>query len=68
MTLVFVIKVSCTLDHQGLIAAEMHMDVSVVLHNIQNVIWGHLVLNQLSGGESLSGLRVILTIKFNHNE
>jgi hypothetical protein len=55
------------MDHQGLIAAEMHMVVSV-LHNIQNVIWGHLILYKLSGGESLSGLSVILTSKFNHNE
>ena len=40
MTLVFMSKVSCTMDHQGLIAAELHLDVSVILHNIQNVMWG----------------------------
>ena len=39
MTLVFVSKVSCTMDCQGLMAAEMCLDVSVVLHNIQNM-WG----------------------------
>jgi hypothetical protein len=26
------------MDHQGLIAAEMHLDISVVYHNIRNVI------------------------------
>ena len=40
MTLVFMSKVSCTMDHQGPIAAEMRLDVFVVLHNIQNVMWG----------------------------
>ena len=40
MTVVFMSKLSsCTLDRQGLIAAEMYLDVSFVLHNIQNVIW-----------------------------
>jgi len=28
------------MDHQGPIAAEMRLDVFVVLHNIQNVMWG----------------------------
>jgi hypothetical protein len=28
------------MDHQGLIAAMMYLNVSVVLHNIQNIILG----------------------------
>jgi hypothetical protein len=66
---VFMSKVSSfIIDHQGLIATEMHLDFSLVYHYVQNVIWGWPGLISIEWRRIFVWVECVLTSHLNLNE